>query len=66
MAWVKQVCDDYGLNENQISKVSGINRSSINTNKKKNTSIKKVKSENLKKLSKALGTTMDNLYDWYE
>ncbi len=68
MSYYKRICNDYGLNENQLSKVSGINTSTISTtNKSKNgKSIKNAKAENVKKLSKALDASMDEMYDWYE
>lgn len=66
MSYVKKLCDDYGLNENQLSKMSNISRSSLNSDKKNNTSIENIKSKNLNKLSKTLDASMEELYKRYK
>lgn len=64
--YVKQICKDYCMNENQLSKRSGISRSTIHSNKKDDTSIEDIKTKNLHKLSKMTGASMDELYNRYK
>lgn len=64
---IKRICDDYGISENKLSKMSGVPRSTLNSNNKaKSKSIGDIKLKNASKIAKALGCTVDDLYKWYK
>lgn len=66
MNWVERICQDYGLTQYQLAKISGIRESSLSSAKLRGTPLKHIKIENIKKIADSLDVSMERLLNTYE
>ncbi len=64
--WIDQILIDFDLTQRELSRKSGVSDSTISTNRGACTPITKSNSNMVRKFAKALGITVDDMYDRYD